>query len=80
MSLIRDLEPVQRGPFTGAIGVVASDGDMEFALPIRTAWRVGTTLEFAAGCGVVWESNPEAEERECRLKVERWLDLVGCTV
>jgi para-aminobenzoate synthetase component 1 len=80
MSVIRDLEPVQRGPFTGAIGVVASDGDMEFALPIRTAWRVGTTLEFAAGCGVVWESNPEAEERECRLKVERWLDLVGCTV
>ncbi|TNF80127.1 MAG: anthranilate synthase component I family protein [Acidobacteria bacterium] len=80
MSLIRDLEPVRRGPFTGAIGVVASDGDMEFALPIRTAWRVGTTVEFAAGCGVVWDSNPEAEERECRLKVERWLDLVGCAV
>ena len=77
MSLIRDLEPVQRGPFTGALGVVAGDGDMEFALPIRTAWRVGTTLEFAAGCGVVWESKPEAEEKESRLKVERWLDLVG---
>ena len=77
MSLIRDLEPVQRGPFTGAFGVVAGDGDMEFALPIRTAWRVGTTLEFAAGCGVVWDSKPEAEEKESRLKVERWLDLVG---
>ena len=80
MSLIRDLEPIQRGPFAGAIGVVAANGDMEFALPIRTAWRVGTTLEFAAGCGVVWESKPEAEERESRLKVERWLDLLGCTV
>ncbi len=78
MSLICELEPIQRGPFTGALGVVAGDGDMEIALPIRTAWRVGTTLEFAAGCGVVWDSLPEAEEKECRLKVERWLDLVGC--
>ena len=78
MSMIRDLEPVQRGPFTGALGVVTGDGDMEFALPIRTAWRMGNRLEFAAGCGVVWESSPEAEERECRLKVARWLDLVGC--
>ena len=78
MSLIRDLEPVQRGPYTGAFGVVAGNGDMEFALPIRTAWQIGTTLEFAAGCGVVWDSNPEAEEKECRLKVARWLDLVGC--
>ena len=78
MSLIRDLEPVRRGPFTGAFGVVAGNGDMEFALPIRTAWKVGSTLEFAAGCGVVWDSDPGAEEKECRLKVARWLDLVGC--
>jgi para-aminobenzoate synthetase component 1 len=78
MSLIRDLEPIQRGPFTGAFGVVAGNGDMEFALPIRTAWQIGSKLEFAAGCGVVWDSNPEAEERESRLKVARWLDLVGC--
>jgi anthranilate synthase component 1 len=77
MSLIRDLEPVRRGPFTGALGVVTGDGDMEFALPIRTAWRIGKRLEFAAGCGVVWESKPEAEEKECRVKVARWLDLVG---
>jgi len=78
MSLIRNLEPVRRGPFTGAFGVVAGNGDMEFALPIRTAWQVGSTLEFAAGCGVVWDSDPVAEEKECRLKVARWLDLVGC--
>ena len=78
MSLIRELEPVQRGPFTGACGVVAGNGDMEFALPIRTAWQIGATVEFAAGCGVVWDSVPEAEEEESRLKVARWLDLVGC--
>jgi anthranilate synthase component 1 len=77
MSLIEELEPVQRGPFTGAFGVVAGDGDLRFALPIRTAWRVGSTLEFAAGCGVVWQSDPESEEEESRLKVSRWLELVG---
>jgi anthranilate/para-aminobenzoate synthase component I len=78
MTLIRELEPVQRGPFTGAFGVVAGNGDLEMALPIRTAWRVGTTVEFAAGCGIVWESDPKREEEESRLKVARWLDLVGC--
>jgi anthranilate/para-aminobenzoate synthase component I len=77
MTLIRELEPVQRGPFTGVLGVVAGNGDLEMALPIRTAWRVGTTLEFAAGCGIVWQSDPAAEERESRLKIARWLELLG---
>jgi anthranilate/para-aminobenzoate synthase component I len=79
MTVIRELEPIRRGPFTGAFGVVAGNGDLELALPIRTAWRVGSTLEFAAGCGIVWESDPRREEEESRLKVERWLDLVGCS-
>jgi anthranilate/para-aminobenzoate synthase component I len=78
MTVIRELEPVQRGPFTGALGVIAGNGDLEIALPIRTAWRVGSTLEFAAGCGIVWESDAKREEEESRLKVARWLDLVGC--
>ena len=77
MSVIAELEPVPRGPFTGALGVVAGNGDLEMALPIRTAWRLGSTLELAAGCGVVWQSEPAAEEEESRLKVARWLDLVG---
>jgi len=77
MTLIRELEPVQRGPFTGALGVVAGNGDLEMALPIRTAWRFGSILEFAAGCGIVWQSDPEAEERESRLKIARWLGLLG---
>ena len=77
MSVIEELEPVPRGPFTGALGVVAGNGDLEMALPIRTAWLMGSTLELAAGCGVVWQSEPAAEEEESRLKVARWLDLVG---
>jgi para-aminobenzoate synthetase component 1 len=77
MSVISRLEPVRRGPFTGALGVVAGDGDMEIALPIRSVWSMAGSLQLAAGCGIVWESDPEAEELESRLKVSRWLDLVG---
>ena len=76
MSVITELEPVPRGPFCGAFGVVAGNGDLELALPIRTAWRVGSRLEFAAGCGIVWESDPFSEEKESRLKVARWLEIV----
>jgi para-aminobenzoate synthetase component 1 len=77
MSVISDLEPTRRGPFTGALGVVAGDGDLELALPIRTAWRMRGELNLAAGCGVVWHSDPESEERESRLKISRWLELLG---
>jgi anthranilate/para-aminobenzoate synthase component I len=77
MALIVQLETVARGPFTGALGVIAGDGDLELSLPIRSAWKFASTLEFAAGCGIVWESDPVAEEKESRLKVARWLDLLG---
>ncbi len=71
---IARLEPVPRGPYTGALGVVAGNGDLELALPIRTAWREGTSVACAAGCGIVWGSDPLREERESRLKVARWLE------
>lgn len=77
MSVIADLEPLARGPFTGALGVIGGNGDLELALPIRTAWTSERRLEMAAGCGIVWESDPVAEEAESRLKIGKWLELVG---
>lgn len=77
MSVISDLEPVSRGPFTGALGVISGNGDLELALPIRTAWTTSGRLEMAAGCGIVWESDPVSEEAESRLKIQNWLDMVG---
>ena len=56
--------------------MVAGNGDLELALPIRTAWRDERALHFAAGCGIVWQSQAAAEERESRLKVAPWLNLV----
>lgn len=77
MSVIAGLEPLARGPFTGALGVVSGNGDLELALPIRTAWTSDGRLEMAAGCGIVWESDPAAEEAESRLKIGKWLDMAG---
>ena len=77
MSVISRSEPVARGPFAGALGVITGAGDLELALPIRTAWTSGGRLEMGAGCGVVWESDPIAEEVESRLKVEKWLEVAG---
>jgi anthranilate/para-aminobenzoate synthase component I len=77
MAVITDMEPVARGPFTGALGVIAGNGDLELALPIRTVWTSGDRLEMGAGCGIVWESDPEAEEAESRLKIQKWLELTG---
>lgn len=76
MEAIDRLEPVSRGPFTGALGVVAANGDAEVALPIRTAWCSEERLDMAAGCGVVWPSRAEQEVRESRLKISHWLDLL----
>ncbi len=77
MGTIVDLEPAPRGPFTGALGVVAGNGDLELALPIRTCWTVAGRLEMASGCGIVWQSNPELEAAESRLKLARWIDLLS---
>jgi anthranilate/para-aminobenzoate synthase component I len=77
MAVIETLEPTARGPFTGALGVVAGNGDAEIALPIRTAWCVDGRLEMASGCGIVWQSRAGEEARESRLKISRWLALVG---
>ena len=76
MAVIAELEPLPRGPFTGCLGVICGNGDMEMALPIRSAWSANGGLEFAAGCGIVWESDPVAEELESRIKLARWLEML----
>ena len=75
--MIAALEPVARGVYCGMLGVLRACGDAVFALPIRTGVAHGDILEFHAGGGVVWDSDPAAEERESRDKVAGWLRLAG---
>jgi para-aminobenzoate synthetase/4-amino-4-deoxychorismate lyase len=70
MEIIKAIEGRPRGIYTGAIGYIAPGGDAQFNVAIRTAVvdaRAGA-LTFGVGSGIVWDSEPEAEYRECLLK------------
>ena len=71
---IRELEPVPRGVYTGAIGYWDSRGISEWSVAIRTAVVAGDHARYHAGGGVVWDSEPEAEERESIAKARAFLD------
>jgi para-aminobenzoate synthetase component 1 len=74
---IRDLEPVPRGPYCGAVGYVDADrGVARLAVGIRTFWLDGGVLRFGTGAGVTWGSDPGREWDETTLKAAR---LVGLT-
>jgi para-aminobenzoate synthetase component 1 len=61
MEIIEELEPVRRGPYTGAIGWIDYNGNMEFNIVIRTMVVKNETAYVQAGAGIVIDSNPEKE-------------------
>ncbi len=80
---IRDLEPVPRGPYCGAVGWVDADrGDAVLAVGIRTFWADREAdgrrvLRFGTGAGITWGSDPRAEWRETELKAARLVGLAS---
>jgi anthranilate/para-aminobenzoate synthase component I len=74
---IARLEPVPRSVYCGALGVIRAGGDLTLALPIRTGYAVAGRLHFHSGCGIVWDSEAAAEERESRAKVRSWMRALG---
>jgi para-aminobenzoate synthetase component 1 len=75
---IRDLEPVPRGPYCGAVGYVDADrGTARLAVGIRTFWLDGAMLRFGTGAGVTWGSDPEREWAETELKAARLVGLAS---
>ena len=70
MKLIQALEPEPRGIYTGAIGYITPDRDMLFSVAIRTIELTGTQGVYGSGGGIVWDSDPAEEYRECQLKAK----------
>jgi anthranilate synthase component 1 len=64
MEIIDELEPVKRGIYSGAVGYLAFNGNMDTAIAIRTAVIKDGTLHIQAGAGVVADSLPELEWKE----------------
>lgn len=64
MQIISELEGQPRGVYGGALGYVTRDGDMDFAIAIRTAVLAGDRFEVSAGAGLVADSVPALEAKE----------------
>jgi len=77
MEVIRDLEPVRRGLYTGAAGFVREDGGLELGMAIRTVTMRGGRGAYYAGGGIVADSDPAREVEETLWKARALIDLVG---
>ena len=73
MEIINELEPDRRGIYGGCVGYFGSNGAMDTAIAIRTAVIKNGTLHMQAGAGIVADSDPAAEYRECVAKARGML-------
>lgn len=64
MEIIEELEPVRRGLYTGSIGWISYNGDMELNIAIRTMIVKDNVCHVQTGAGIVIDSNPQAEYNE----------------
>ena len=68
LQIIDELEPAPRGWYGGAVGYLGFDGAADFAICIRSLVVTGHEIRVQAGAGLVHDSLPEAEDRECQAK------------
>ena len=66
--IIAELEPASRGPYAGGVGYFAPDGSIDSCIVLRTAIVKDGTMHVQAGAGIVADSDPEYEQRECEAK------------
>ncbi|WP_439571024.1 anthranilate synthase component I [Sphingomonas sp.] len=66
--IIAELERDQRGPYAGGVGYFSPDGSMDSCIVLRTAIVKDGTMHVTAGAGIVADSDPAYEQRECEAK------------
>ena len=76
MQFVEDHEKSSRAWYGGAIGVLAFDGSLNTGLTLRTVRLKDGVAEVRAGATLLYDSVPELEERETRLKASAFLDAV----
>ena len=77
MQIIAELEGAGRGPYTGALGYLNRNGDMDLNILIRSAWLADRRLQLRAGAGLVVDSVAESELQETRAKARGLLRALG---
>jgi anthranilate synthase component 1 len=76
MQIIEELEPSRRGVYGGAVGYLSYSGNCDLAIAIRTLVTRGDTIHVQAGAGIVADSQPEAEHKECVSKARAVIQAV----
>lgn len=70
MEIIEELEPVRRGPYTGSMGYIGFNGNLDLNIIIRTLVIKDGQAYVQAGAGIVADSDPEREYYETLYKAE----------
>jgi anthranilate synthase component I len=66
--IIAELEPETRGAYAGGVGYFSPDGNMDSCIVLRTGIVKDGMLHVQAGAGIVADSDPAYEQRECEAK------------
>ena len=66
--IVAELEPATRGPYAGGVGYFAPDGSLDSCIVLRTAVVKDQVMHVQAGAGIVADSDPAYEQRECEAK------------
>jgi para-aminobenzoate synthetase component 1 len=77
MEILEGLEPVRRGPYTGAVGWIGPDGAMQTSIAIRTFVADGRQMTLHVGGGITYRSDPAAEWDETVAKARGPLSAIG---
>ncbi|MBZ4682902.1 MAG: para-aminobenzoate synthetase component [Fusobacteriaceae bacterium] len=64
MEIIEELEPTKRALYTGSIGYIDFNGNIDFNIIIRSFIQKNNKAYFQVGAGIVYDSNPEREYKE----------------
>ena len=66
--IIAELEPERRGAYAGGVGYFSPDGSMDSCIVLRTAVVKDGVMHVQSGAGIVADSDPAYEQRECEAK------------
>ncbi|KAA5830538.1 isochorismate synthase [Saccharopolyspora hirsuta] len=76
LRLIAELEGLDRGGYAGPVGWVDAAGDGELGIALRCARLTGRRARLFAGCGLIADSDPDAEVRESEAKFAAVRDAI----
>lgn len=76
MQLIEELEPVARGPYTGALGYMGFNRETQLSIIIRAALCRDGAAHFHVGAGIVADSVPDAEYAETLAKAQGFFEAL----